>query len=180
MSARLAALVLALLAACATTSVRDLDDRPLDPLATAAGHPLVLLFADTQCPISNSYAPEVRRIAAEFAPRGVRFFLVYADPARTAAEVRTHVQDFAYPMPAVLDGAHELAEHAGARTVPEACVFTARGELAYRGRIDDRYVSFGQQRAAPTVRDLARALEDVLAGRVPPTPWPEAIGCAIP
>lgn len=176
----LAGLGLALLAACATTSVRGLDGRPLDPLADAEGHALVLIFTDPQCPISNAYAPELRRLVAEFEPRGVRFFLVYADPERTAEEVRSHVQAYGYPMPAVLDGAQELTERVGARTVPEACVFTAGGELAYRGRIDDRYVDFGRQRAAPTVRDLALALEAVLVGRLPARPWPAAIGCAIP
>lgn len=181
MRSRLAVLLPALLAAaCATTSVRDLAGQPLDPLEAAEGHALVLLFADPQCPISNAYAPEVGRLHAEFAPRGVRFFLVYADAERTEAEVRAHVQAFGYPMPAVLDAAHELTARAGAGTVPEACVFTPAGELVYRGRIDDRYVAFGKQRVAPTVRDLALALEAVLAGARPATPWPAAIGCAIP
>ena len=173
---------LLLFASCATapSAVRDLEGRPLDPFAASDARAIVLVFTDPECPISNAFAPELGRLYAEFAPRGVRFFLVYADPARSAAEVREHVQDFGYPIPAVLDGGHELAGRAGARTVPEACVFTAHGELAYRGRIDDRYVAFGQQRAAPTVRDLATALEDVLAGRAPATPWAEAIGCAIP
>jgi hypothetical protein len=140
----------------------------------------VLLFTDTQCPISNAFAPEVGRLDAEFAPRGVAFFLVYADPSRTPAEVRAHAAAFGYPMDVLRDPRHELVRRAGASVTPEACVFQPDGELVYRGRIDDRYVDFGKQRAAPTARDLRAALEAVLAGGRPAAPWPGAVGCSIP
>src|SRR5258706_7607896 len=41
---------------------------------------IVCLFTRTDCPISNSYAPEMRRIHEKFSPRGVAFYLVYPDP----------------------------------------------------------------------------------------------------
>jgi len=161
------------------TSAHDVDGRALDPLAHAAAPAIVLLFTDTQCPIANAFAPEVQRLEAEFAPRGVEFYLVYADPERTSEEVRAHVTEFGYRCPAVLDPAQDLVRRAGATMVPEASVF-AHGQLLYRGRIDDRYVDLGKQRAAPSSRDLHAALTDVLAGVRPTEPWPSAIGCAIP
>ena len=36
--------------------------------------------------------------------------------------------------------------------------------MAYRGRVDDRYVDFGVDRPAPTTRDLDQALTNLLAG----------------
>jgi hypothetical protein len=41
----------------------------------------VLVFVRTDCPISNRYAPELRRLQDRFAPRGMAFWLVYPDPA---------------------------------------------------------------------------------------------------
>jgi hypothetical protein len=175
-----AAAALLLVACSATTTVRDLAGRPLDPLASADARAIVLVFADPECPISNAYAPELRRLHGEFEPRGARFFLVYADRDRSLEELRAHATAFAYPMTAVFDREHELVERSGATLTPEACVFLPGGVLVYRGRIDDRYVDFGKQRAAPTTRDLKAALEAVLAGRAPAEPWPPAIGCAIP
>ena len=177
------ALAFLLLAGCATTpatGVRDLEGRRFDPLAASGERATVLLFTDTQCPIANAYAPELRRLADEFAPRGVRFYLVYADRQRSPEEVRAHRAAFDYPMPALLDPEHELVRRAGATRTPEASVFLRGGELVYRGRIDDRYVDFGKQRAAPTPRELRAALEAVLAGQRPAEPWAPAIGCAIP
>lgn len=173
----IAALVLA---GCSTTTVRDLAGRPLDPLAAGETRATVLVFVDPECPISNAYAPELRRLHDEFTPRGVRFFLVYADRDRTLAELRAHVAAFGYPMDALFDPEHELVQRAGATLTPEACVFSSGGELVYRGRIDDRYVDFGKQRAAPTTRDLRNALDTVLSGRAPLTPWFTPIGCTIP
>jgi hypothetical protein len=191
--ATLAGLVLAWFAGCGgparapedepapETSARDLAGRPLDPLAAADGARAgVLLFADPECPISNAFAPEVARLHAEFAPRGVDFWLVYADRSRTAAEVREHARSFGYPMPALLDPEHALVRRTGAKVTPEACVFLPDGALAYRGRIDDRFADFGKLRAAPTSHDLRAALAAVLAGASPAEPWPEALGCAIP
>lgn len=179
-------LLLAGAAACASpgapvrTSVRDLQGRPLDPLVASEGDAVVLIFVDPECPISNAYAPEVRRLYDEFTSRGADFYLVYADAGRTPEELRAHVAAFEYPMPAVRDAEHELVRRTGASITPEACVFSARGELVYRGRIDDRYVDFGKQRAAPTRRDLRDAIESTLGGEHPPEPWPPAIGCTIP
>src|SRR5258705_11944192 len=50
-------------------------DTPIDPPKV-----VVCLFTRTDCPVSNSYAPEVRRIYEKFSPRGGGFYLVYPDP----------------------------------------------------------------------------------------------------
>ena len=185
MSPHLGLAALALLAACAGTTVRDTqgvrdtEGRPLDPLAGSQARATVLLFTDTECPIANAYAPEIRRLAAEFAPRGVRFFLVYADPARGAAEVQAHRDAFGYALPALLDPAHELVARAGATTTPEAGLFLPTGELVYRGRIDDRFVELGRERPAATRRDLRDALVAVLAGKPVNPSHTQAVGCFI-
>jgi hypothetical protein len=51
--------------------------------------------------------------------------------------------------------------------------------MMYRGRIDDRYFTFGKDRPQPTVRDLERSLEAVLAGKPVPVPRTQAIGCIL-
>lgn len=72
----------------APINVRDLDDRVVDPFDHPGAKALVLLFTSVDCPISNRYAPEIRRLADAFAPQGVVFRLVYANPTDTAAQIR--------------------------------------------------------------------------------------------
>ena len=158
------------LAVCAFAS----DPQP-DPFAGNA-RARVLVFARTDCPITNRYAPELRRIAAGFS-RGVEFWMVYPDSAETAAAIEKHIAEFHFPGRWTRDPEHALVRRAEATVAPQAAVFDAAGKLVYSGRIDDRYVDFGKFRPAPTVHDLENAIAAALAGR-PATPArTRATGC---
>lgn len=162
----------------ASAFATDLDGDPFDPFAGAQDGPLVLVFLAAECPVSNRYAPELARIHRAFTPRGARFYRVYPDSADDAEVARRHGGDFSLAFPALLDPAHALVERSGVRWTPEVCVF--RGDtLAYRGRIDDRWLALNEQRPAPIQRDLIDALEAVLAGDMPATTETEAVGCLI-
>ncbi len=139
----------------------------------------VFLFISSDCPVSNRYAPELRRLYEAFAPRGVRFWLVYPNPADSLDVVRRHLGAFAYPMSALRDPAHMLVKRAKATVTPEAAVFDNRGQLTYRGRIDNRYASLGLERPAPTQHDLDDALTSTLASTRVAQPVTAAVGCFI-
>lgn len=139
----------------------------------------VIVFTRSDCPISNRYAPDVRRLYEEYHPRGVEFYLVYVDPSETPDAIRRHLREYDYPCPGLRDPKHELVKHCGATATPEAVVIGADGALTYRGRIDDRFADVGQPRAVPTTSDLAAAIAATLAGRPVATPRTEAVGCLI-
>ena len=138
---------------------------------------LLFLFVRSDCPISNRFAPEVRRLFEKFSPRGVSFWLAYPDRDEPVAEIRQHLEEYGLLGCVLRDPHHDLAKLAGASITPEAAVFSPQGELLYRGRIDDRFVDFGKARAAPTRRDLEEALEAILEGRPVPHPRTQAVGC---
>lgn len=153
----------------------DLGGRPTDaaiPNALA----VVLVFVQPECPISNRYAPELARLAAEYGPRGVAFRLVYAGEV-PAEDARAHHEDYFRTFEALLDPDADLARRTGVTVTPEVAVLAAGDRVVYRGRIDDRYVSFGRQRARPHHRDLADALDALLEGRTPEVRETSAIGC---
>ena len=148
------------------------------PLPPAPGKKaVVLLFVATDCPISNSYAPELNRIITRYTPQGAAFFLVYPDPDTTLAAARQHARDYGFSCPALRDPAHRLVQRAGATVTPEAAVFAPGGHLLYRGRIDDQYLGFGRRREAATRHDLRDALDAVMGGRPVATPRTPALGC---
>jgi hypothetical protein len=161
--------------------VQTIDGAAVDALAAPAGtKAIVFLFTSTDCPISNRYAPEVRRIVSAFAPQGVVFRLVYPNPAEQAPAIRAHMASFGYhgAFQALRDPTLALVRHVKATVTPEAAVVTG-GRVAYVGRIDDRYVDLGLERPAPTTHDLADALAAVLAGIPVPRPTTQAVGCFI-
>ncbi len=166
-------------AAASSGQVLDLENRTVDPFQIAGGaKAVVFLFTATDCPISNRYAPEVQRLYEAFAPKGVRFFVVYPNPAEKAAEIREHANAFGYRAGVLRDPHQALVKLANATITPEAAVFV-NGRLVYHGRIDDRFVDFGVDRPVPTKRDLDEALTAVLAGKPVPHPVTQAVGCYI-
>lgn len=139
----------------------------------------VFLFVSVDCPICNAYAPEFRKLAADFGSEGIAFRLVYPNREETADIVRQHNADFECPFPALRDPEHALCRAAGARVTPEAAIFVPERGWVYRGRIDNRYVELGQERTVTTESDLRMAIRDVLEGRRPTTHPKRAIGCSI-
>jgi hypothetical protein len=139
----------------------------------------VLVFVSIDCPISNRYAPEIKRLYDEFTPRGVRFWLVYPNPLDTEPAITTHLDAYGYPQIARRDREHALVKHAGATITPEAAVFDAGQRLVYRGRIDDRFVELGRERPSATQHDLRNALSAFLTGQPIERPRTQAVGCFI-
>lgn len=159
-------------------TVTDLDGRRVDPFAAPAVA-TVLVFTAVECPISDRYAPEVRRLADRFRADGIPVWIVYANAGESPEAARAHAAAFGYGLPVALDPAASLADRAGAQVTPEAAVFDAAGRLVYRGRIDDRYVDFGVDRPAPTTHDLADAVAAVRVGGPIAAPVVPGVGCAI-
>jgi hypothetical protein len=165
----------------ALSEVTDLDGRRVEalPLGTT---PLVLVFTATECPISNRYAPELRRLRSKFTARGVAFRLVYADPAETAEAIRRHLRAFGHDGDALRDPGHELVRLTGATVTPEVAVLEASPtghRLVYRGRIDDRAVDVGRIRPVPRVHDLEEVLDALVSGRAVAARTTPATGCFI-
>jgi hypothetical protein len=164
------------------TSVREVSGtKPLLPMALwpSDQKAVVMLFLAPDCPISNTYAPEIGRLIDAYGPRGVEFRVVHSDPRVSPEAARQHAKNFNLRCDVLLDPKHELADAAGATVTPEAAVF-AGGKRVYLGRIDDLFYSFGKRRAAPTTRELRDALDAVLAGQPVAQAIVPALGCEIP
>ena len=144
--------------------------------ATLALQLTVLVFTTTDCPISNRYAPEIKRLTEKFAGKA-EFILVYPAPADSDAAIREHLGKFGYTNTWRRDDGQKLVKQTGVTVTPEVAVLNADQRVLYRGRIDDRYVAFGVDRPQPTVRDLERSLEAILAGKPVPLAETPAIGC---
>jgi hypothetical protein len=160
----------------------NLSGKPVDPFADLQAKVFVFLFVRADCPISNRYAPEVGRLVQEFASPTVQFSLVYVDPGESSGEIREHMRDYGYRVPALRDNEHTLVKMTGVKVTPEAAVFVpgpSGVRMVYRGRIDDQYVDFGKTRPAPTTHDLEVVLQAIVQGRTVATPTTRAVGCFI-
>ena len=176
MRLRLALAGLAVVLAAETPLATGLDGQPVDPFAGEA-RAVVLIFVRSDCPISNRYAPEIRRIAAKFGGRGARFWLVYPDSQARAEDIQRHIAEYRLPGGVLRDPRRVLVKLARAEVTSEAAVFAPGERLVYHGRIDDRYIDFGRTRPAATTHDLEAAVAATLDGRRVVVPATPAVGC---
>jgi len=167
-------------AATATYGV-DLDGRPV-MLAQSTAPAIVLFFTASDCPISNRYEPEMLRLEQKFGPSGVQFWWVYPNPEDTVEVIRSHQVQFTGSARVIRDTKQSLIHIAHAEITPEAAILVPEsGTLyeVYHGRIDDRYIAFGQERPHAMHHDLENAIVAVLANRVVPQPGGPPVGCSI-
>ena len=181
--AALAAAVLCLSGPAAAGSLdfhlRDTQGAIHTPAEWAAAKAVVVYFTTTDCPIANSYVPEMNRIHDAYAPRGVAFYAVQTDLSIPEKDVVQYAHDYAYAYPLLIDRRQLLVRRAGAAITPQVAIFSPQGNLLYLGRIDDRVADFGKQRLKATVFDLRDSLDAVLAGKAVPHATMKSIGCAI-
>lgn len=138
----------------------------------------VLLCLATDCPISSEYVPTILEIAKEYSPRGVSFVGIDPNGIDTLETMATYAQQYKITFPFLKDAGGKISRRLLFSVTPEARVFDRKGRLVYSGRIDDRYRRGGA--SDPNVkRDLAVALDEVLAGKPVSTARTKAMGCPI-
>jgi len=157
-------------------AVKHASSSPADEGAPAIE---VLLFVAVDCPIANSYAPEINRLHADYAERGVALCLIYPESTLEDAAVEGHREKFSLVPEGRVDRKHREVRRAGATITPEAAVFDREGTLRYRGRIDDLYADYRKRRREPTERTLREVLDRLLAGEAFEFFETEALGCFI-
>ncbi len=144
---------------------------------------LVVAFLGTECPLAKLYGPRLAELSAEYASRGVQFIGIDANRQDSVTEIahyaRTHHIDF----PLLRDSGNVIADKFAAVRTPEVFVLDADRVIRYWGRVDDQFGFQGQgiayQRNEPQQRDLANALDELLAGKPVSQPTTAAQGCHI-
>jgi hypothetical protein len=161
--------------------LRDTEGIRQEPLKVEKGHAEALFFVTHDCPISNYYSHEIRRICEDYGKRGLGCALVYVDPTVTDAQVNKHAQDFGHgSYPRIVDRNHDLVKATGAEITPTAVLIKSDETIAYKGRIDNFYAALGKPRRQVTEHDLRDALDAVFSGRPVAKPEAPPVGCYIP
>jgi peroxiredoxin len=135
----------------------------------------VFVFYSEDCPCMRVHEGRLAELRARYAPSGLRVVLVdsetTAEAGRDAAEARKR----GYPFPLLTDADARLARLFGAKFATHAIVVDATGAVRYSGGIDsDKNVLHAD--ATPYLRE---AIDALLAGRTPPVPDREPLGCAL-
>lgn len=139
---------------------------------------IVIIFADTGCPLVARYAPTLKKLDADFRGRGVRMVALFVESEEPIAGIAAYGVKHGWAFPCGQDVAGKCAAALGATRTPEAVVLDAQRRLRYRGRIDDQYRPGGTL-PQPTTQELRAAIDAVVNGQEGPLPSAPADGCLI-
>src|SRR5262249_55323162 len=159
-------------------TLTDVRDGKKVSLADLKDKAVVVVFVGTECPVNNAYMPRLVELHQEFSKKGIAFLAINANSQDTPERVAKHAKEHELPFPVLKDADNVVADDFEAKRTPEAFVLDGERRVRYRGRIDDQY-GVGFARPKPTRRDLAEALDEVLAGKAVATAATEAAGCQI-
>jgi peroxiredoxin len=146
----------------------------------ASSSVLVVMFICNHCPYVKAVEDRFIDLARVYGPRGVQLVGVcandashYPDDAFDKLAERWRAKHYGFPY--LHDESQEVAHRFGAVCTPDIFVFDGDRRLAYRGRIDDSW----KDPTRVTRRELADALEALLAGQRPTHDQKPSIGCSI-
>jgi len=139
---------------------------------------VVVVFVGTECPVNNAYLQRLAELASEYESKGVQFLAINANTQDTAERVAEHAQEHHVTFPVLKDQSNQIADQFTAERTPEAFVLDVEQRVRYRGRIDDQY-GVGYRRPMPARRDLALALDELLAGQPISQPTTPVSSCRI-
>jgi len=172
----------------ALTSLASAQEKPWEfpdpegtlhsPLAAGDKKGVVLFFVSPYCPTSNTFMPEINRIAEEYAGQFASY-MVHADPTIKVTDAYQHTVMFMVKATVILDKEQRLANRVQAKTTPEVVVLAPDGKPLYQGRVNDLYAGPTKRQKKATTQDLRDALDAIQGGKPVLVPRTEAVGCAI-
>ncbi|MEX2112693.1 MAG: redoxin domain-containing protein [Pirellulales bacterium] len=139
----------------------------------------VIVCMSVECPISNEFLPAIQDLAESYRPKGVSFVGINPNGGESLEVMAAYAKQHELVFPFLKDDGGKISRRLLFNVTPEARVFDAAGEIVYRGRIDDRYRPGSGEPGATIKRDLADALDEVLAGKPVSQARTRTVGCPI-
>ncbi len=165
------------------------DGHDYTPADFAKADVLAIVFTCNHCPTAQAYQERLKKLVADFTPRGVAFLAInpnhaaavrldemaYTDLGDTFAEMKVRAAHQHFNFPYADDGPTQaVVEKFGAEATPHVFIFDRARKLRFQGRIDD-----SEREDLATHFDTRDALEALLAGREPAVTHTKVFGCSI-
>lgn len=158
----------------------DLQNNPATLLSARAKTATVLIFLSPECPLCQSYSLTLRNLVRGYQSNGVVFIGIvpgkeFSKEQIIAFQHRYQLKEIKF----ITDPDLNAVKQFGATITPEVVVIDPKGQMVYRGRIDNWAYELGRKRTKITEHDLDRVLNK-LCQNIPFKPYTtKAIGCFI-
>jgi len=141
----------------------------------------VIMFICNHCPYVKHINKQLVHIAEKYIQKGVSFVAISSNDVENYPDdgpdlMKKVAEEHKYPFVYLYDEDQAVAKKYDAACTPDFYIFDKGMKCAYRGQFDD---SRPKNEVPVTGKDLATALDDVLAGRQVSFDQRPSIGCNI-
>ena len=139
----------------------------------------VIMCMSIECPISNEFLAAIKQVAHKYRDQGVNMIGIDPNGNESLEAMAEYAKGHKLSFPFAKDTGGKVSRSLLFSVTPEARVFDTSGKIIYRGRIDDRYRAGGGQPGAKITGELARALDELIAGKRITQSRTRPVGCPI-
>lgn len=165
------------------------DGKTYTPADFAAAKILVVVFTSNHCPTAQAYEERIKRLTADYAPKGVALVAInpnnakavrfdemaYGDLGDTFEEMKIRAAHRHFNFPYLDDGEEQtIVTQFGAVATPHVFIFDQARKLRFQGRIDS-----SEREDLAKSHETRDALDALLAGRDPAVPTTRVFGCSV-
>ena len=127
---------------------------------------IVLMIQGNGCQIVRSTLPDLKKVRDAYADRGVKMFMLNANPQDTRQSIQQEAKEWDIDFPILDDSSQIIAKALKVNRTGEVLVINPKNwEIIYRGPISDRVAVYERQKAAASKHYLRDALDAVLNGQ---------------
>ncbi|HEV2293331.1 MAG TPA: thioredoxin family protein [Tepidisphaeraceae bacterium] len=149
-------------------------------LSDYRGKVVVIEMFNQGCPyvVRHHKAKTMTSTAEKYKDKDVVWLAVNPTSGKTAEDNKTSAEAWDIDYPILNDTSTAVAQQYGAKTTPQMYIIDKEGKLVYNGAIDDDPSADGAK-GDKAVNYVAKALDEVLAGKPVSTPETKPYGCGV-
>ena len=149
-------------------------------LSDYKGKVVVLEWFNQGCPyvVRHYKTKTMTSTADKYKGQDVVWLAINTTADKTAEDNKTSAEAWSISYPILTDKTSQVAQAYGAKTTPHMFIIDKEGKLVYNGAIDDDSSADGTKGDKAT-NYVAKALDEVLAGKPVSTPETKPYGCGV-
>ncbi len=149
-------------------------------LAEQTGKVVVLEWFNNECPFVQKHytGGDMNKLATAYKAKGVLWFAINSTKNKTNADNTAIAKEWNIDRQILNDSTGATGHAYGAKTTPTMVIIDKSGNIVYQGAIDST-ASADQADIAKSENYVAKALDEVLAGKPVSTQQTKSYGCGV-
>jgi len=138
----------------------------------------LFIFLSPECPLSKAYTRTLNKLFDQYGER-VAFFGCISGKGFTQKEIRSFISTYKIVFPLMVDESKKFTKYICATVTPEVILLNQKGEMIYKGAIDDWVAGLGKQKLTISKHYLEDAIIAALNNKEVVVKRTRSYGCLI-